>query len=104
MNGNIGKREAVLTLMTYRLGRKALPSRGEDRSVVTFLESLTNSLEDSSVVTWDEVLKRLMVRMENACHCDAVHFVGWSGRRLLCHAKVGSGICVMSVLFAIFFV
>ena len=44
-----------------------------------------------------------MVRMENVCHCDAVHFDGWTGSRLRGHAKVGSGICVMSVLSAIFF-
>ena len=40
--------------------------------------------------------------LRNVCRCDAVHFDGWTGRRLRCHAKVGSGICVMSVLFAIF--
>ena len=45
----------------------------------------------------------LMVRMENVCRCDAAHIDGWTGRRLRRYAKVGSGICVMSVLFAIFF-
>ena len=60
------------------------------------------SVEDDSAVTWEEVLEVLMARMENACQCVAVHLVGWTGRRLRCHVKVGSGICAMSALSAIF--
>ena len=61
VNGPIGKREADLTLMMYLFRKMALASRGEDRSVVAFLESLTSSLGDGSVVTWSEFLKLLMV-------------------------------------------
>ena len=51
-------------VVTRREVLKSVMARLEDSSVVTSLKSLTNLVGDGSVVTWGEVLKLLMVRME----------------------------------------
>ena len=79
VNGPIDKPEADLTLMMCLFGKMALSSRGEERSVVTFLGSLTSSLGDGSVVTWRKVLELLMVRMEKCLplRCCSLSWVDW---------------------------
>ena len=75
--------------MMYLFGKMAR-SQGEDRSVVTFLESLTSSLEDGSVVTCGEVLEVLMVSdVRSASRCVSVHFDGLKGIWLRRHVERG---------------